>query len=179
MKFTSFKNWLFERATEKLSYGCLMLDTDIPDWKEKISIVDKDDVYEEDNDYGYEKEPHITILYGFHDDKINKKDLYEEIKKLHPITLTIDNISIFDDDNNYDVVKFDVPVTKELKEYRKIFLKFPNTQTFNKYHPHMTICYCIKGAGHKYVKKVQPFSVTFDTAIYSSPNEDKQIFDLK
>ena len=181
MKFIRYKNWLFERAVEKLSYGCLMLNTDIPDWKEKISIVDKDDVYEEDDDYGYEKEPHVTILYGFHDDKINKKDLYEEIKKLHPITVTIDTINCFinKDNDDYDVVKFVVPKIDQLKEYRKEFLKFPNTQSFPGYHPHLTIAYVKKGEAKKYEQKIKPFKVTFNKAIYSSPTYNKKFFDLK
>lgn len=178
MNFTSFSKWLNERAAEKLQYGCLMLGASVPNWKEKISIVKPEDLYTEGDDYGYEKEPHVTIIYGLHDDKIYKSEFLDHVKSLYPVQATISQISIFENDNEYDVVKFDVPVTEDLKEYRNFFEKFyPNTQTFNEYHPHMTIAYVKRGEGQKYVQKVKPFKVLFDTAIYSYKDE-KQIFDL-
>ena len=178
MNFTSFNNWLFERKNETLEYACLMLGTDILNWKEKISIVKKEDIYIKDGDYGYEKEPHTTIIYGLHQDEINLDEIYNEIKKLKPVNVSIDTISFFECDE-YDVVKFDVPITSELKTYRKTFMKFPNTQTYNNYVPHLTIAYVKKGEAKKYAQKIKHFSVKFDKAIYSSPNHNKKYFDLK
>jgi len=178
MNFTSFSNWLNERAAEKLQYGCLMLGASVPNWKEKISIVKPEDLYTEGDDYGYEKEPHVTIIYGLHDDEIYKSEFLDHVKSLYPVEVTIDQISIFDENNDYDVVKFDVPVTEDLKQYRNFFEKFyPNTQTYDEYHPHMTIAYVKQGEGQKYVQKVKPFKVLFNTAMYSYKDE-KQIFDL-
>ena len=56
MKFTSFKNWLLERAAEKMEYACIMLSANIPDWKQKLSIVAKEDLYKVNDDYGYERD---------------------------------------------------------------------------------------------------------------------------
>ena len=178
MKFTSFKNWLFERKNDALKYDCLMLDANISNWKEKTSIIDKEDVYEKDDDYGVEKNPHVTIIYGIHPDEVNREELYEEIEKIKPVKTTIEKISVFECED-YDVVKFDVPVTPELKKYRKIFLKFPNTQTYDEYLPHMTIAYVKKGTGKKYEQKIKPFNVVFNKAAYSSPGKNKKYFDLK
>lgn len=178
MKFTSFKNWLFERNVEKLEYGCIMMGTDIPDWESKISIVKKEDVYKKDNDYGYEKEPHVTIVYGLHEDEIDLNEILEHVEMLKPLQITINKIGIFPGEE-YDVVKFEVPVTNELTEYRKFFMKYPNTQTYPKYQPHLTIAYVKSGEGQKYAQKVKPFDVIFNKAIYSSPDEEKKIFDLK
>lgn len=176
--FISFKNWLLERNNDNLDYGCLMLYADVPNWKDKISIIDKDDVYEKDDDYGYEKDPHVTIIYGFHESEIDKNEMYDKIKDIiKPIEVTINKIDIFESED-YDVVKFDVPVTKELKEYRKEFLKFPNTQTYKEYHPHITIAYVKKGEGKKYVQKIKPFKVKFNRAVYSYPGYNKKYFDL-
>lgn len=179
MKFTSFENWLFERKSQTLEYGCLMLYADVPDWKEKTNFIFKDDIYEKDDDYGYEKSPHVTIVYGFHDDEVDKKELYEKIEELiHPLTVTIQNISFFECEE-YDVVKFDVPLTSQLKKYRKEFLKFPNTQTYKEYHPHMTIAYVKKGRGERYARELdKPFTVTFNRAVYSTPDESKKYFGL-
>jgi len=179
MNFQSYKNWLLERKSENLSYGCLMLYAKVPDWNDKIHIVNKEDIYEKNDDYGYEKEPHITILYGLHHDEINKEELYEKIKELIcPVTVKIENIDIFENDE-FDVVKFNVPAINQLKEYHKEFLKFPNTQTFSGYKPHMTIAYVKKGEGKKYKQKLdKPFEVTFKKAVYSDPNEKKKHFNL-
>lgn len=178
MNFTSFSNWLNERKDENLQYGCLMLYAKVPDWNKKIHIVKPEDVFEKDDDYGYEKEPHITIVYGLHNDKIDREELYEKIEEvIRPIRVEVDTIGFFENEE-YDVVKFDVPVTPELKEYRKTFMKFPNTQSFPEYHPHMTIAYVKKGKGKTYAQKIRPFEVTFRRAVYSDPNYDKKYFDL-
>ena len=139
MNFTSFNNWLFERKNETLEYACLMLGTDILNWKEKISIVKKEDIYIKDGDYGYEKEPHTTIIYGLHQDEINLDEIYNEIKKLKPVNVSIDTISFFECDE-YDVVKFDVQ-SKDLDKLNKILGEFPHTSEFHSYEPHMTIAY--------------------------------------
>ena len=155
-----------------------MMGTKIPDWNKIVSSnVKKEDLYIKDNDYGYEKEPHITILYGIHDEEISNEELYSTLEKLRPIEVTISNISIFECDE-YDVVKFDVPLIEELKEYRYYFEKFyPNTQTYDTYNPHMTIAYVLPGMGKKYIKEILSFDVTFDTAIYSYKDK-KHIFNL-
>lgn len=178
MNFTSFSKWLNERATERLEYACLMMGAAIPDWNKKISIVKEEDLYKEGDDFGYEKEPHVTIVYGLHDDEIFLRDFLRYVEDLFPIEVTITTIGVFDKGNDYDVVKYDVPLTEDLLDYRKFFMSWPNTQTFPDYHPHMTIAYVKKGEGKKYAQKVKPFKVLFNTAIYSTPTEEKQIFDL-
>ena len=179
MNFTSFQNWLNERAAERLEYACLMMGANIPDWKEKISIVKEEDLYKEGDDFGYEKEPHVTIIYGLHYEDIIVEEICDQIKLLYPVKVTIDTISIFETQQGYDVVKYDVPLTDDLKDYRKYFETFyPNTQTYKDYHPHMTIAYVKPGEGKKYVQKVTPFEVNFNKAIYSTPEEEKFVFDL-
>lgn len=175
--FESFKNWLNERKDENLQYGCVMLYAQVPGWRQKITLVKPKDVYRKDDDFGYEKEPHITIVYGIHDGEVDKPALYEELKNLRPVTVTIDEVGIFENEE-YDVVKFEVPVTSQLKEYRDLFMQFPNTQKFPGYHPHMTIAYVKRGEGKKYAKKVESFTVTFRQGVYSSPTYDKKYFDL-
>jgi len=179
MNFTSFQNWLNERAAQKLEYACLMLGANMPDWKEKISIVKEEDLYKEGDDYGYEKEPHVTVVYGLHDDEIKEEQFLDEVERLYPVEVTIDEIGVFDENEDYDVVKFNVPLVEDLEDYRKHFVRYyPNTQTYDEYHPHMTIAYVKKGEGSKYAQKVEPFDVIFNKAIYSTPHEEKKIFDL-
>jgi len=170
--FKSFKNWLFEKKKARnLEYGCVMLyPTSIPNWKEIISFIDEEDIYDNDKkEYGLEKEPHITVLYGIHLDETDPGDIKEVMKTFEPQKITVENVSIFENSwNDYDVVKFDVPPTPELKSYNKLLKNtFPFTSDFPKYHPHMTIAYVKKGEGKKYIQKVKPFKVKFDKAVYS------------
>jgi 2'-5' RNA ligase len=180
MKFSSFKNWLSEEKTQskKLEYGCIMLYADIPNSSKHISIIDKEDIYDDEfHDFGLEKTPHVTVLFGIHLDETTPDDIKQFMKTFKPVNVTIDKISVFEasKDKDYDVVKYDVPVTKELQMYHDFVLKrFPNTQTFPDYHPHMTICYVLPGKGKKYAGKVKPFKVIFDKAVYSYANGNKK-----
>ena len=84
------------------------------------------------------------------------------------LTIDVDNISIFENPE-YDVVKYDIPVTPELKKYRDRFeSSFANTQSFPEYYPHVTLAYVKPGTGKKYIKKLdEPFEMTFDKGVYS------------
>lgn len=169
--FQSIKQWLLESKKEK-TFGCVMLDAKIPKWEEDhISGIDPKDVYIKPNDdsYGLEKNPHVTLLYGIHEDEIDPEVIMDVVKeKLEPLTVLIKKISIFENEE-YDVVKYDVPVTKKLKYYRDLFEKtFPNTQTYPDYHPHITLAYVKPGEGKKYIKELDdPFEVTFYKGVYS------------
>lgn len=132
----------------KIEYGCLMLYLDVPIWSKLISIIKSEDLHEK----GLEKEPHVTILYGFHNE-VNSNDvfkLYKENFSLKPIKIKITGISVFNN-NEFDVVKFDVN-SKELHDINRLMRNLPNTQTFPDYHPHITIAYVKKGTGSKYIK---------------------------
>lgn len=169
---TTIKNWLNEQKEKQLEYGCVMMDTKIPKWEENhIGGIDPKDVYIKpyDDSYGLEDNPHVTVIDGIHEDEIDPEIIMDTIERnMKPVTVNITNISIFSN-NEYDVVKYDVPVTDQLKKYRKLFEKnFPNTQTFPGYHPHITLAYVNPGEGKKYVKELEePFEVTFSKAVYS------------
>jgi len=189
MKFQSLNNWLKEEAVRGTKmvdnqprdhYGCLMMNTNIDNWKEYHTAgIEKEDVYikPHDKSYGLEQEPHVTVLFGFHEDEIDEETMGSVMKQnLKPITLRVDEVDVFEGDD-YDVVKYNLPVTKELQEYRDLFSKFPNTQTHPDYKPHMTIAYVKPGAGKKYKRKLRdPFDVTFTKGTYSyheDPNDSE------
>jgi len=173
MKFTSFNNWKLMEAekkkeqSKKTEFGCVMLYTEVPNWDKHISIIEKEDIYDDEfKDYGLEHTPHVTVLFGIHLDETTPEEVEKVLKLFKPIQAYIDTRSIFENPT-YDVVKYDVPVTPQLKEYHEaVMAAFPNTQTFPDYHPHMTIAYVVKNSG-KYKGGVTPFKVTFDTAVYS------------
>lgn len=185
-KFTTFKNWLMEAKktqSKKIDYGCVMLYAEpIPNWDKYLGFIDKKDIYDDEfKDYGLEHTPHCTLLFGIHLNETNTGDIKKFISTFKPIEVTINEISTFKNDV-YDVVKFDVPVTSELKKYHEALkANYPNTQDFPDYHPHMTIAYTLPGTGKKYAKPVKHFKVRFETAVYSfkSNGSDKQRIKIK
>lgn len=160
-----------------IEYGCLMVDfSHIKNWENILSIIKKDDIYDITDEYGLEKEPHITVLYGFHDE-ING-DMIKEIlegKINFPIKVEITGISIFENPE-YDVVKFDV-VSDDMVNLNKIVSELPNTNEFGDYKPHMTISYVKKGTGFKYIKKFKTTQNFESYRLYfSDKNKNKMYF---
>lgn len=180
MKFQSLDNWLYEEIArgrrpidnqKRDHYGCLMLQAKVKDWDDfHTAGIDEDDVYikPHDKSYGLEQEPHVTVLFGLHEDEVDEETIQSVMKQnLKPFTSRVDEVDVFENDE-YDVVKYNIPVSEELQKYRDLFMKFPNTQTFPDYKPHMTIAYVKPGTGKKYKRKLrEPFDVTFTNGVYS------------
>jgi len=175
----TIKDWETEESKPQPKYGCVMLDAKIDRWDEDhAGGIDPKDVYVKpyDDSYGLEDNPHVTVLYGIHEDEIDPEVVLGVIQDdMAPVTVIIKEIGMFENEE-YDVVKYDVPVTEELQRYRDLLMsKFENTQTFPDYHPHITLAYLNKGEGKKYVKKLEePFEVTFDKGVYSFHNEEDE-----
>ena len=166
------------KKNDNIEYGCLMLFFHIPKWNYITSLIKKEDIYDLDG-YGIENEPHVTILYGFHDD-VKPNVLLDEIKNnfnLKPIEIKINEISIFEN-SDYDVVKFDVD-SDDLVEINKFIKKFPHTSDYSDYKPHMTISYVKRGMGKKYIKKLKKtYSLFGNKLVYSDKNKNKDILNL-
>ncbi len=141
-----------EETSERIEYGCLMLFLDVPIWEKITSVIKPEDIYTVGNDYGIEKEPHLTILYGFHDEVTSEEvfKLFKENMPMKPIEVRIKGISVFENPE-FDVVKFDVN-SPELTKLNGIMRQLPNTTKFPEYRAHITIAYVKKGEGKKYVK---------------------------
>ena len=182
--FTSYKYWIMEskKQSKKLDYGCVMLYSDIDNWKKHTSIIDEKDVYDDEfKDYGIEHHPHCTVLFGIHLDECTPDEVRKFMKTFKAVEVEVKEISVFECDD-YDVVKYDVPVVDDLQMYHDLVeRRFANTQSFPDYHPHMTIAYVLKGEGKKYAKKVKPFKVKFDLAVYSfkSGSSEKERIKVK
>lgn len=170
-----------------IKYECTMLYSDInkKEWNKFLNLIDKDDLYLgenqkdiDDEEFGLEKEPHITILWGIHPLK-NKEKVFEWLKNLKPIELEFNKISMFENEK-YDVVKIDIKPTEELLKYRKYAIEnIENTQTFDGYKPHITISYVKKGTGKKYIRNIEKEKLIFNKVAYSEPDYNKTFFKLK
>jgi 2'-5' RNA ligase len=175
MKFQSFIQWLSESESSKKStdekFGCVMMDADIKNWVDfHLAGIEEDDVYLKpyDDSYGLEENPHVTIVYGIHEEEVDPQRMADLIEfHMKPLILDVDEIGVFEG-KEYDVVKYNLPITGQLQKYRDLFLQIPNTQTFPEFQPHMTIAYVLPSKGKKYVSKLrEPFQVNFTKGVYS------------
>ncbi len=173
-----FSEWYHLNENDREhSYGAVMLFLDPPNWKDVTGMVEKEDLHEEEG-FGVEDEPHVTILYGLHDD-IPDEEIEEAISKMTAPEITLENISIFEnEDKPFDVVKFDIG-GKELHKMNEMFAEFPHTTDFPEYHPHATIAYVKKGKGEKYVQKLSEKIVIKPIKIvYSKADDTKKNYSL-
>ena len=178
MKILKFNDFLNEKKNFKYEYGCLMLDFKVSNWKKDIlSIIDEDDIYDEEEGYGYEDKPHVTVLYGLIPDKIDIKEFKEKIND-SGIDINkeyeLKKISIFENSDDYDVVKFDLEDCEELHELNEFVRdNFKYENDYPDYEPHVTLAYVKKGKGKKYVQKLEEaIIVEPKKLVYSDPDED-------
>lgn len=153
-RIPTIDEFINEQSKTTYDYGCLMVNVDEMGWDGFIKeTVDDDDLYIEGDDYGVETDPHVTVLYGFHDN-VDMNKLKEELIPLIELDITSDEISIFENEK-YDVLKYDIKSDK-LFDLNKIMTEnFDYTTDFPDYHPHVTIAYLKSGKGKKYMSKLK------------------------
>jgi len=91
---------------------------------------------------GYEDTPHTTIKYGLHDETPEK--ITELVKDFGIIQLKFGNVTKFDINPEFDVLKVDVISDKLMKLNKLITDNMENTDKFD-YVPHVTLAYIKKG----------------------------------
>ncbi len=165
-----------KESTEKrtdIRFGCLMLSFNFPQWDTFLAKLPDSMVYTE-NGLGKEKEPHLTVLYGFHEDSISIEDLKKITSKVKsPINVNVDSISTFNNPK-FDVLKFDAN-SDTLTKLNAIFRLYPHTNNFKDYHPHITISYLKPGSAKDFVKKMEnPIKITSNSFVFSDPNKKKE-----
>lgn len=179
---TKLREVLLEaEKNHKTEYGCLMvyLDIDKKDWKALQDLIDEDDLYTEEAGYGLEDKPHVTILYGLHED-IEDEEIEVDINKIKEPKMRFKDISTFNP-KDYDVLKFDVE-SSDLVKLNKEFREYPHTNSFPDYHAHATIAYVKKGTGKKYAEKMKDMldiKIEPSKIVYSKANGEKKDYKLK
>lgn len=158
------------------TFGCAMMYFDNPRIKEITDKIEEDDVYIDDEDpsYGIEKDPHVTLLYGIHDEEVEPNEVFEKMDECElPKTLKLENVSMFKGDK-YDVLKFDVN-EELLNKINNKLCELPYSTDYPEYHAHSTIAYLKKGTGEKYCDmfKEEVCEVTPKHIVYSRPNGEK------
>ncbi len=169
---------LVEGENKRKKYGCVMvyLDVDKDEWKKLQDVIADEDLYLPEGEaefYGREMKPHVTILFGLHDD-IPDADVEEEINKIKEPKLKLGKVSDFKNDK-FEVLKFDI-VSDDLHTLNKKFSEFPHTTDYPNYHPHCTIAYVKKGMGDKYIaelNKLDKIKALTNKVVYSRANGKK------
>lgn len=137
-------------------YGFLMVAYDKPEIIKRIqdSIPEKElyngESAEEENQYGLEKECHVTLVPCL-DKDLDVEKLKKHLMKLEDYGGFLANVSKFDNDR-YDVLKCDVGCYNLYRTNAEICHEFPTHSEYKEYHPHMTIAYLKKGMADKYLK---------------------------
>lgn len=168
-------NLVKENSNGSYDFGCVMLYFNFPQMDSIHSLINVEDIYEDEDNksFGLEDEPHVTLLYGLHDEVTNNQ-VIKVLSNFKYSNCIIHNPSLFNSEK-YDVLKFDVSnsnfhsINKELKKY-------PHTSNFPDYHPHLTIGYIKKGKGQKYVDIIKEkmgkngYNLIPKYAVYSKPD---------
>lgn len=170
----------FIKESSGYKYGCVMIDIPVSNWSEITSIISNDDIYEESGDstYGIQQNPHLTLLYGLHDDVT-----LEQVKSVFDnfngeINIEVNGVGVFENDK-FDVVKFNVNPQGSLQYLFDELSKLPNSNEFPEYKPHITLCYTKKGTGKKYVKDDYRYTVkNVNEICYSLSNGKKFYFEI-
>jgi len=165
---------------QKHSYGCVMLFFDFPEVKQIQKVITNQELYieEDDDSYGLETEPHVTLLYGLHEN-VPTESVKNILKNKIFGECIIRNLSRFKQDE-YDVLKFEVQgdilhqVNKELKE-------LPHTSNFPDYKPHLTVAYLKKGNVDRLIEKFKDreYKLYPKFAVYSKPDGEQIKIQIK
>ncbi len=168
-----------KEAINGYKYGCVMIEVPVSNWDEITSWIDPNDIYDGgDSTHGIQKNPHVTILYGLHDDVTEDmvKSVFEKFDE--DIHIEVDGVGIFEN-KDFDVVKFNVNPDGALQHLFDELSKFPNSNEYPEYKPHITLCYIKKGLGNKYVKPDYKYTVNnVNKVCYSMANGKKIYFEI-
>ena len=174
-----------DKPDQVYNYGCLMLllnPNQIPGYAALLAAFKPADLYESDKpgEFGIEFEPHVTVLYGFHDEMmatLPRRIMNEAFLPDDKVALRLTGISNFHNPQ-YDVVKFDVQSPQLEKLNAAYAKKYPNTNEYD-YHPHLTLAYVKSGKGPEYCKKLwelfgsKAVGLAGMKLAYSRPNGEK------
>lgn len=146
-------------------YSCLMAVVNgiLPTLKYIQDSIDAEDVYKEPG-YGLECKPHVSVLYGFHDDKMNLDELNKVLSEYKPFEISLTKISCFEN-IEFDVLKFEVKCETILEINKRCRDTFEHTLQYP-YNPHITIAFLKKGTAKKYVSDIA-FSIDISDMVYS------------
>lgn len=138
-------------------YAFLMVDYETNSFIEGIQDkIKKDELYieEDNNDYGLEKESHVTIVPCL-DNDVDLDKLKTYLDELSKYDIVLTDLSKFECDK-FDVLKCSVKSNELHKTNAKIVKDFDTHSEYKEYQPHLTIAYMKHGMADKYLEKILP-----------------------
>ena len=175
MKIMSYLEFMKESTDHKHEYGCVMLTLYCPNWKEIQSEINPDDVYHHPTDpsYGLEDNPHVTLKFGLHPE-IEDSQIEEIVNKFKGQNLSLDILGIYSFKNkDFDVVKFSVNPTNQIKAINQELSKLPNSDQYPDYNPHITVGYVKPGMAQKYINPNKKLDFKIKGVEYSKASGEK------
>lgn len=160
------------------SKGCLLLTlwdrdaTNVISWSQKN--IPEEDLFDD----GYEREPHVTVLYGFSPD-LDPEEVVDACAGFGKVAIKLGKITRFEQDD-HDVLKIDVhgDSIHQLHALMRAVFEDDVEVSFPDYKPHLTLAYVEKGAcadlNGSSAFEGQVF--VFDTAVYSTPGSAQRFF---
>lgn len=176
----NLKEMLNENRDLTARKGCLMamLSKEDTDKILKFSkqLINDNDLYIENGEYGRETEGHITIRYGFLKD-LNELEVRQLIQGQKPFLVELIGLDKFVSAPKYDVAMFKAssPVLKKLNELSGVYL---NENDYPEYNPHLTLAYVQKGK-FPYAKEGLKLTVPIREICYSPIQGGKSYFKLE
>lgn len=172
---------LTENKDRKTKYGCLMaqLTIDKKKWNNIQSFIEDDELYEEEVGHGRENEPHVTILYGLHED-VEDSEIKKIVEEWESFPVKLKTVGLFENDK-FDVIKFSI-TDKNLTKHNKEIKKFSHTNSYPDYKAHATIAYVKPGKGKEIVKRYKEYEgieLDCNKLKYSKSDGTKKYYKLK
>lgn len=168
-----YLNFLKEQV--KYSYGCVLMNFDFKNWNELLDMVDKNDIYEKEGEnYGLQKKPHLTLIYGL-ESTVTNEDVISCFNgiDIKDFKIEIDGVSNFENPE-FDVIKLTVVLNDNLKKVNSRLIKLPNTNKFD-YNPHITIAFLKKGTSKKYLNPDYKYEVKNIKNVVYTTSDGKEI----
>lgn len=168
------KNYFLFLEKSNYEFGCIMIKINFENWNSLKNIISSEDIYNEGESYGFETQPHLTLIYGLH-----KEVTTEQVKSilgnfnLDRLSIEVDGIGNFEN-SDYDVLKFNVIKTETLKQIHDFLSELPNSDKYPDYNPHITIAYLKKGTSKKYLDRNFKMVIPeIESVIFSKPTGEK------
>ena len=170
-----------KHKTTSREYAFLMVDYISDGFIEEIqSKIKKDELYieENNNDYGLEKEPHVTLVPCL-DNDVDLEKLKTYLDDISSYDIVLTDLSKFECDK-FDVLKCAVASNNLRDTNKKIVKDFETHSEYKDYIPHLTIAYMKHGMADKYLRKILPKLVRlkaskFHFSFVGKNNEEKEI----
>lgn len=148
------KDLLIERRDSNIEKCCVLfnLTQRLSETVAKFGgMIDPQDLHE----YGIETEPHVTGLYGILPSIGVLRSTQKVLKKFPKtkIRAALGECSLFQNPE-FDVLKFDI-LSQDLHDINDMLTKNIEYQnSYDNYHPHLTVAYLKPGTGQKYVDRI-------------------------